>query len=482
MAVILTAVAYAVITNSELKVKGGGSAKAEQENFKVQFIGTPTIDGKGIMTATIDSSDKTKGTINVGGLTAKGDEAVATYIVKNLSADLSTDLTADATSSNEEYFEVICALERTSLKAQEETTLKVTVRLLKTPIDETKENLSSNIGVSIIAEPKKTGDEANEGSETVSSKKTTKPYLPTGFTQVKGTTLKNGITIQDSNGNQYVWVEVPMTDEVYQTAGLSITNFTEEEYTTIENDLHTYTKNYRKDGYIDEYFENGISGFTKEKYVELKQKMLKSIYKNGGFYVGKYETGIENEPKTDVTESEIPTEVPVIKQNAYPYNNITWNQAQILADKMGSGKYTSSLLFGVQWDLMLKYLETKGVSEAELNEDSTSWGNTGRDFTITNPNSKYSINAEDWISKAYGYKDGNTRILLSTGASEDFGKQGIYDLAGNLFEWTLEKTPSESNPCTWRGGVYSGNCPAVFRNNCITTVGLNFVGFRISIY
>lgn len=131
---------------------------------------------------------------------------------------------------------------------------------------------------------------------------------------------------------------------------------------------------------------------------------------------------------------------------------------------------------------MLKYLETKGVSEAELNEDSTSWGNTGRDFTITNPNSKYSINAEDWISKAYGYKDGNTRILLSTGASEDFGKQGIYDLAGNLFEWTLEKTPSESNPCTWRGGVYSGNCPAVFRNNCITTVGLNFVGFRISIY
>ena len=97
-AVILTAVAYAVISNSELKVKGGGSAKAQQENFKVELIGTPTTAGKGTTTATIDSSDKTKGTVNVSGLSAKGDEAVATYTVKNLSADLSADLTAEATS------------------------------------------------------------------------------------------------------------------------------------------------------------------------------------------------------------------------------------------------------------------------------------------------------------------------------------------------------------------------------------------------
>lgn len=49
--------------------------------------------------------------------------------------------------------------------------------------------------------------------------------------------------------------------------------------------------------------------------------------------MGKYETGIENEPKTDVTESEIPTEVPVIKQNAYPYNNITWIKHRYLQIK-----------------------------------------------------------------------------------------------------------------------------------------------------
>ena len=58
------------------------------------------------------------------------------------------------------------------------------MELLKTPIDETKENLNADIGVSITAEPKQPGEEANAGSATVTSK-TTNPYLPTGFTKEK---------------------------------------------------------------------------------------------------------------------------------------------------------------------------------------------------------------------------------------------------------------------------------------------------------
>ena len=154
VAIILVAVAYAAITNVELNINGVGSAQAKQENFKVEFIGTPSTSGKGTTTATINSDDKTQGSVNVTGLTAKGDEATATYTVKNLSSDISADLTAEATSSNQTYFEVICSLEKTTLKAQEETTLKVTVRLLKTPIDETKEDLNSDIDVTLTAEPK----------------------------------------------------------------------------------------------------------------------------------------------------------------------------------------------------------------------------------------------------------------------------------------------------------------------------------------
>ena len=493
VAIILVAVAYAAITNVELNINGVGSAQAKQENFKVEFIGTPSTSGKGTTTATINSDDKTQGRVNVTGLTAKGDEATATYTVKNLSSDISADLTAEATSSNQTYFEVICSLEKTTLKAQEETTLKVTVRLLKTPIDETKEDLNSDIDVTLTAEPKQPGEEANGGSTSVSSNET-RPYLPTGFTQVKGTTLKNGLTIQDSTGNQYVWVEVPKAERVYKTAGLEIKDFTDEEYTKIEDDLHTYTDVYR-DGTSnkDEYY-SGV-GLTSDEYTNLKKTMLKSVYQNGGFYIGKYETGIENKPKTSYSVDTAPTETPVIKRNAYPYNYVTCSQAQTLASNMESGNHTSSLMFGVQWDLVLKYLETKGTSQSDLKTNSTNWGNYENNlWNITNANSKYAIYDDklenfDWTSGAYGIKDSDTIVLLSTGASDDFSKQGIYDLAGNVFEMTLEHTNSISRArprgtCTARGGGFyswEDKNPVSVRLD-ISEIEFIGNGFRVSLF
>ena len=478
LAIILVAVAYAAITSTQLNINGTGNATANQSNFKVEFIGTPTTGGKGTTTATIDSSVKTNGTVTVNGLTAKGDEATATYTVKNQSADLSADLTAEATSSNEEYFEVLCTLEKTTLKAQEETTLKVTVRLLKTPIDETKENLKTDIGVTVTAEPKQPGEENNGGSETVSNRN---PYLPKGFRQVSGTTLEKGLTIQDSTGNQYVWVEVPKTKEVYPTAGLEITEFTEDEYTAIETDLHTYTNDYRKSGYEDTYSSDAATGLTSEQYTQLKQKMLKSVYQNGGFYIGKYETGTET-ARTPGSSST----APVIKQNAYPYNYVTCSQAQTLASNMEHGDRTTSLLFGVQWDLALKYLETKGTSQADLKTDSTNWGNYSNSvWNITNANLKYAPNGSGWTNATEKSKTSNERILLSTGASESFSKMGIYDLAGNECEWTLEYTSITSNPCAARVGgyYYSGSgSPASGRGNVYTTYLNNDIGFRLALY
>ena len=184
LAVILVAIAYAAITNVTLNINGTSKSQANQTNFVVQFVGEPTTGGKGTTTATIDKSKRTEGTVNVEGLTAKGDTATATFTVQNSSQDLSADLTAKATSSNEDYFEVRCKIDDTTLKAGATTKLTVTVELLKTPIDETKEDLSTNIGVSITAEPKQPGEEANAGSATVTSK-TTNPYLPTGFTKEK---------------------------------------------------------------------------------------------------------------------------------------------------------------------------------------------------------------------------------------------------------------------------------------------------------
>ena len=61
----------------------------------------------------------------------------------------------------------------------------------------------------------------------------------------------------------------------------------------------------------------------------------------------------------------------------------------------------------------------------------------------------------------------------------------IYDLAGNEWEWTLEKTSDMSSPCAIRGGGYLNNgfdysASAGYR--CNTTYILSDVGFRSTIY
>ena len=142
-------------------------------------------------------------------------------------------------------------------------------------------------------------------------------------------------------------------------------------------------------------------------------------------------------------------------------------------------------MFGVQWDLVLKYLETKGTTQADLETNSTNWGNYDNNlWNITNENSKYSPGSR-WTNGAYGKKDSNKSVLLSTGASETFSKQGIYDIAGNVWEWTLEYTSDSSYPCVNRGGYCFGNGhsnPAVYRGTTNTTYYHFYVGFRVSLF
>ena len=76
-------------------------------------------------------------------------------------------------------------------------------------------------------------------------------------------------------------------------------------------------------------------------------------------------------------------------------------------------------------------------------------------------------------------------ILLSTGSSETFSKQGIYDIAGNVLECTLEYTSDSSYPCALRGGTYNfyGSVyPAAYRNDFGTTSFGDHIGFRVVLY
>ena len=341
----------------------------------------------------------------------------------------------------------------------------------------------------------------------------TKPYMPgDGFTKVEETNLANGLTIQDTDGNQYVWVEVPITATVYPTAGLNITEFTTDEYTKIENDLHTYTSTYRNGtNYKDEWYEdtnNTADWYTSEQYTAQKQKMLKSVYKNGGFWVARYEAGLTENRTLSSSE---PTIIPQSKQNLYPYNNITRTEAKKLAEMVTyiqkEKTYTGSLMFGVQWDLVLKFIETKLVTTdteivSKLNSDSTTIGNY-RDSTFKINRGKYAI-ASNWmlsntwnaynvsttnfvdedINKLAQSNDGDG-VLLTTGSTDQNKLMNMYDMAGNVWEWTLEYTSLNDNPCAGRGGNYDGtgsNFPESRRGIDSMTNRSNYVGFRISLY
>ena len=354
-------------------------------------------------------------------------------------------------------------------------------------LDKVDEWIEENIG----------GTTGGGGTQDLPSTGETKPYLPgDDFTQVAGTDLSNGLVIEDGIGNQYVWIEVPKTTTVYPTAGLDITNFTEEEYTKIEQDLHTYTDYYRRDkngtltSYTDTYYADSTTGWfaSETEYNTLKQKMLKSVYQNGGFWIGRYEAGIE----TNRTSSGEATVTPVSKADQYPYTYVTRTQAHVLAQKVNSGNYTSSLMFGVQWDLVLKFLETKGVSQSDLRSDSTIWGNYfDNTYNIDQENAKQSrYNGKNWVDAENKTTIGH--ILLTTGASEAFNQMNIYDIAGNVWEWTLECSPYNQYPCTKRGGVYCHdglNYPASFRYQNRTTHNSDDVidspytiGFRLSLF
>lgn len=125
--------------------------------------------------------------------------------------------------------------------------------------------------------------------------------------------------------------------------------------------------------------------------------MLKSIYKNGGFWIGQFETGSELE-RTE--QSNLTT--PIIQSGYYPYMYITCEQAQNLASQFSNSNYTASLLFGVQWRLTLKFLEenatTLGKTAFErrknIIEDCSKWGNyCNNNFSAKNV--KYAVKEPD---------------------------------------------------------------------------------------
>ena len=279
-----------------------------------------------------------------------------------------------------------------------------------------------------------------------------------------------GVVAKDSKGNEWVWVEVPKS--IYITAK------NDTDYTNIYMDMKIYVESVES-GYInvedidtDRYISGSGNFSSEEEYNQEKNRMLKSVYDNGGFWISRYEIGTFNAAES-VEKDTANVTTPVSQQNAYPIVNKTQPQSQQIVRKLNDD---ANLLFGIQWKLTLKFLLLRGaLTSDEIYRDSSGWGNH-LDSSFKIDRGKYQKDDDwdstNWITLGSEYKEPETNentknnylykrsfyklfecaYKLTTGAADRNCKMNIYDLAGNVEEWTLENDDYYLDEVVFRGG------------------------------
>ena len=311
------------------------------------------------------------------------------------------------------------------------------------------------------------GTRVSENTKYIRDGKTA--WIPKGFT-VSGIkseqSIDNGLVIYDipegitpdwsnpdsvkTKYNQFVWipVEVKSTDTENSIASFYRSEWTANASTGGERTKELSTIYAEPDSTNDTADKTGIADQITE--------LTKSIYKYGGFYIGRYEAGSTKE-RTSSSFS-FQTEPFVVQQDKYPYNYIDWGRSMSAVSRgavyLCNNLYsktntnygaTSMLCSGASWDSMLDFIKDSSHSVT----DSTTWGNYSNSETYTINRGKYAeFNASNYtlgnfqdVVNEYP-KEKDKSILLTTGATERNCSRNIYDVAGNCDEWTTESCSS----------------------------------------
>ena len=329
-------------------------------------------------------------------------------------------------------------------------------------------------------------------------KKGNQVVVPGGFkiSSASGESVQQGIVIEDKDGNQFVWVPVsningdgsnPIIkdngDKVEITLGrytfatsspgtpTPIQKGSEYDQTTLaQATAGTLDTKYKVGSY---YYELNGSRTSNEKRdltgTNTTAKNLKDFIEktesNKGFYIARYEASYGsgyNSSGTD-TATKFSNAKPLSKLSTANsrsgmdytagtlWNFITQGQAALVSQNMyKNDKYVESdLINSYAWDTAIVYIQAMG------NENYANQG------------------------------DGNG-TLKNTGLTQD-EKCKIFDMAGNLYEWTTEystyTSSSGAHPCTGRGGYY---CDSVLytgsRGDGIATSSNFYVSFRPLLY
>ena len=302
----------------------------------------------------------------------------------------------------------------------------------------TSDNLEENIGVKF------------EKNTELHDKNGAKIIVPAGFKVVNtdDLTVEKGIVVEDSKGNQYVWIPCTTEDSKSQL------QFKRTEW-DVEDDGGTKAS---KDELTltcpENYSDNGLTYAVVNEIVAQVKAEKDSVRRNGGYYIGRYEVGDENGTV-------------VIKADQTPKVNINWCTAYGIAKGIGGGTgATTYLCSSYAWDTAINFIQNNGFPNyARAREDSYN---------------------ENWVDK--NVKDSKGNIIKAANKAERLptgkttSKCNIYDMGGNVVEFTTEVMPSTSEPVVLRGGYCDYGTPAGQRYDNATSDACSVLGLRATLF
>ena len=264
-------------------------------------------------------------------------------------------------------------------------------------------------------------------------------YMPEGFKIAKGSasTVQGGVVIEDKDGNQFVWVPVA----------------------TIADYKRTW---YTGDGTLSKYSE------------ALPEDEKTSVEKYKGFYIGRYEAGDKDSTEASTpalrTSSSSTSNKISIKANQAPYNYVTRTQAVSLAEGFATKqgyKAKTKLVSSYAWDTTIAFLQ-------KVNSD---YGSSSEEGNYKNITFSYTD-----ITGASQTKASGSEVLVPTGQTTPVCN--IYDMGGNVWEWTTESYSNTNSPSALRGGGCNhnfANSPAGIRSHSSGTANAD-LGFRLTLF
>ena len=293
--------------------------------------------------------------------------------------------------------------------------------------------------------------------------------VPQGFkiASDSATKVENGIVIEDKDGNQFVWIPAKTGEGVTVhteakgdvTIVYKRTAYSSNEATG-ETDSRTNSEKIKHSSSSSYYYTEALPTYEET-----------SVNANGGYYIGRFEAGDKEATeaetmRTGTTEARTIT----IKKDQVPYNYISQANCKTLAEGMASRQGYSAqtkLVSSYAWDTAISFMQIT----------NTDYGNSSEEGNYNDTTFEYTD-----ITGAEQTKNKNSYTLVPTGQTT--AVCNIYDMGGNLYEYTTESRSGTGTPYTFRGGDCNDNCASYPAGSRGGSNGSAFSsnGFRLTLY